>query len=345
MRAAAAAVLLAAVLAASSSRAAHAQVSVAVQLNADGEALASQLGITSQDLASRIQDRVNDAYDAQNVAGFIRSFTDATSFSTRGLGVDYASLPKNLILGVGANFAVAASGDFNADERPTAGLAANVSFMAGMNLADYDAPRWTLFANGFYRKATLNSLRGGITTAGLHAQYRLLQPQRDEGVTTQVLRWTGMDITSGLEFTRWNLGVDDDIETPFGVDGTSGGANLLLQSTGTFDLSSTAMTVPVEVSTGIRIALLVSVYIGAGVDFTASSGKLTTNLAGDLLTEDNRNIGTTTITGGGNNSGSPVAARVMAGAQLNIWKLRAYVQLNASATPAASIGAGIRGVL
>jgi hypothetical protein len=324
---------------------AHAQVTVDVTLNADGQALANQLGITSAELAMRIQDQVNAAYDAKNVDGFIRSFTDATSFSTRGLGVDYVSMPKNLILGVGGNFAVAASGDFNAEERPTAGLAANVSFMVGMNLADYGNPRWTLFANGFYRKASLNSLRGGITTAGLHAQYRLIEPQRDEGATTKALRWTGLDITSGLEFTRWNLGIDDDIQTPFGVQGSSGAANLTLDSTGTFDLASTAMTLPVEVSTGIRIALLVSVYVGAGVDFTASSGKLTTNLTGNLLTEDNRNVGTTTITGGGNNSGSPVAGRVMTGAQLNLWKLKVYVQLNASATPAASIGAGIRGVL
>jgi hypothetical protein len=329
------------------STAAHAQVSVDVQLNAEGQALANQLGITSAELAMRIQDRVNDAYDAQNVDGFIRSFTDATAFSTRGLGVDYVSMPKNLILGVGGNFAIAASGDFNAEQRPTAGLAANVSFMAGLNLADYDAPRWTLFANGFYRKATLNSLRGGITTAGLHAQYRIIEPQADEGVTTKAIRWTGLDLTSGLEFTRWNLGIDDEITTPFGVEGTSPGtgANLTLESTGTFNLSSTAMTVPVEISTGLRIALLVSMYVGVGVDFTASSGKLTTDLNGNLITEDNRNIGTTTITGGGDNSGSPVAARVMTGAQLNLWKLKIYVQLNASATPAASIGAGIRGVL
>lgn len=324
---------------------AHAQVTVGVTLNAEGEALASQLGITSAELASRIQDRVNSAYDAQNVDGFIRSFTDATSFSTRGLGVDYVSMPTDLILGVGANFAVAASGDFNAAERPTSGLSANVSFMAGMNLAKYDSPRWTLFANGFYRRATLNSLRGGITTAGLHAQYRIINPQQDTGVGTQLLRWTGLDLTSGLEFTRWNLGVDDDIQTDFAVNGSSGSAMLLLDSQGTFDLSSTSMTVPVELSTGIRIALLLSVYVGAGLDFNASTGRLNVNLSGDLLTEDQRSVGTTTIEGGGNTSGSPFAARILAGAQLNLSHIKVYVQVNGSATPAASIGAGIRGVL
>src|SRR4051794_33112764 len=87
------------------SHAAHAQVTVDVTLNSDGQALANQLGITPAELASRIQTQVDAAYDAGNVNGFIRSFADATGFSTRGLGVDYVSMPKNLILGIGANFA------------------------------------------------------------------------------------------------------------------------------------------------------------------------------------------------------------------------------------------------
>lgn len=130
---------------------AKAQIVVDVSLNADGQALASQLGVSEAELASRIQTQINDAYDTNNVEGFLRSFTDATAFSMRGLGVDYASLPTNLILGVGANFAVAATGEFNAEKRPTSGLSPNVAFMAGLNLSDYGNPRWTLFANGFYR--------------------------------------------------------------------------------------------------------------------------------------------------------------------------------------------------
>src|SRR3954469_57226 len=108
--------LVFAVVVAWSSRA-NAQIVVDVDLNAEGQALASQLGISEAELAGRIQTRINDAYDTNNVDGFLRSFTDATAFSMRGLGVDYMSMPKNLILGVGANFAVSASGDFNAEER------------------------------------------------------------------------------------------------------------------------------------------------------------------------------------------------------------------------------------
>ena len=67
--------------------------------------------------------------------------------------------------------------------------------------------------------------------------------------------------------------------------------------------------------------------------------------SGPLTTSDGRDVGTATITGGGTENASPVAARILAGAQLNLWKLKLYLQLNGSATPAASVGFGIRGVL
>ena len=69
---------------------------------------------------------------------------------------------------------------------------------------------------------------------------------------------------------------------------------MILDEAGTFDVTANAMTVPIEASTGLRIALLVSVYVGAAVDFTASTGKLTTRLNGNLLTDDMRSVGTMT---------------------------------------------------
>lgn len=329
-----------AVLLASSS--ARAQVAVDVALNAEGEALAAAAGTSTTELAMRMQTIINDAYGATNVDGFIRSFADATAFSMRGLGVDYASDPNSLILGVGLNVAIAASEQVNATERPTAGLAPNIGFMAGYNLGSQGLPRWTIFGNGFYRKGSTDDLRGGILSAGAHVQYRVFEPQRDVGVATKALRWTGIDVTGGIEFTRWSFGVDDQITTDLG---DFAGTSVILDSTGTFDLSSTAVTVPVEGTTGVRIALLVSLYVGAAIDFTLGSGTLDTNLSGVMVTSDNRNIGTTTITGGGEESASPLAYRILAGAQLNLWKLKIYAQVNGSATPAASVGFGIRGVL
>lgn len=117
---------------------ARAQVAVTVALSPDGQALASQLGIMPSDLADKIKTNIDDAYDTANVGKFLRSFTDATSFSMRGMGVDYMSLPHNFMLGVGGQVALATDGEISAKERPTnGGVAANLSIMAGLNLGDW----------------------------------------------------------------------------------------------------------------------------------------------------------------------------------------------------------------
>jgi hypothetical protein len=217
--------------------------------------------------------------------------------------------------------------------------------MAGLNLASQGAPRWTLFGNGFYRRASTTSLRGRITSAGIHAQYRIANPQREMGVRTKALRWIGIDVTGGLEFTRWNLGVRDEIVSGFMVDGSNASAQVILEMRGMFDLTSTAITIPVEVTTGVRIAMFVSVYVGAGVDVTSGTGKLSAELGGPLYASNGQALGTASITGGGENSASVFTTRVLAGAQLNLWKLKVYGQVNGSPLPAANVGLGIRGVL
>ena len=324
---------------------ARAQATVTVTLSPGGQALATSMGITPQQLADGIQTQINNAYDTAHVDNFLRSFADATSFSMRGLGVDYMSVPGNLILGVGAQVALATDGNISDAQRPTAGLAANVSVMAGLNLGDWGHPRWTVFANGFYRNGATEQLHGAITTAGAHLQYRLVDPQQDSGVEADFLRWTGIDITSGVEFTKWDFGANDTITTNFNVAGSSGSTALTLDSMGQFDLSSTATTVPVEITTGLRIALLLSLYIGAGFDFTVGKSTLDANLNGHVHAADGTDVGTVTVVGSGSNTASPGTGRALAGVQINLWKLKVFTQVNVSPTPAASIAFGVRLVL
>jgi len=91
--------------------------------------------------------------------------------------------------------------------------------------------------------------------------------------------------------------------------------------------------------------MLVSVYVGTGVDVTVGQGSLAVDLGGPLYAGDGTMIGTSTISGGGERSASPFAARVLAGAQLNLSKFRIYAQVNGAAIPAANVGFGIRAVL
>lgn len=321
-----------------------ADADVNVALSPDGMALATQLGISPMELAAQIEREVDDAYSTNDVDGFLRSFSDATTFSARGIGVDYASTPVGFMVGLAINFAAAGEDDLRNDDSPTAGVAANFAVMLGMNLKQWDLPKWTIFANGFYQDAATDDLDGNLLSLGAHLQYRLIDPTQSSGGGAAV-RWLGVSLTSGFEFTRWKLGASggDVLDSELDVRAPSGeGTTLNLDQMGDFDLKTTAYTVPFEISTGFRIALLLSLYGGAGIDITGGKTTLDASLSGTMTTDDNRNVGTVDITASGENTGSPATGRLFAGAQLNLWKFKFFVQANASQTPAASVALGFR---
>lgn len=320
-----------------------ADAAVNVTLTDAGRALALAAGVTPQQLAAEIQDEVEDAYQTNDVDGFLRSFTDATAFSQRGLAVDYVSVPSSFVIGFGGNVSVAGEDSFDSDDSPTAGAAINLGLMVGGNLAGWGLPRWTVYGNAFYNKASTDRLEGNLTSAGLHAQVKLIKPAEDKGIA-RAFRWIGLDVTSGVEYTRWSLDAADDIENDF----TTSGYDFTMSSSGTFNLTSDALTVPIELTTGFRVLGLLSVYGGAGVDFTYGTSTVDAQLAGTVTNDDTGsdiNVGTANITADGENGGSPTALHALVGAQVNLWKLKVFVQGNVAQTPAASVSFGVRLVL
>ncbi|HMI93956.1 MAG TPA: hypothetical protein VK509_21425 [Polyangiales bacterium] len=321
---------------------ARADTAVTVQLTPEGEQLAQQLGVTPAQLAAQVKAAVDNAYQTSNINEFLRSFVDATSFSARGIGVDYASSPTGFVAGIAVNVAAAGDSELRADERPTAGLAANLAVMLGMNLSEWKLPRWTFYANGFYRNAELERLDGTILSAGAHVQYTII-PAPTDGGTGKFVRWIGLAATGGLELTRWQLGTGSDtLTTDFDVGSGNNTAHVDVDSTGQLDLRTQAITVPLEATTGLRVMWLATLYAGVGIDFTLGNADLTANMTGDARSDDGRQLGTVTITGEGYANGSPATVRGLVGVQLNLWKLKLFAQLNASQSPAASVAFGLK---
>lgn len=314
--------------------AAQADVTVGVHLTPDGQMLAHQLGVTTDELAARMRDRIDAVLGTSGAA--LQAFSDAAVLSSHGLGVDYVSAPESLIVGVAAN-AASASGNV-----PTSfgdGLAANVAVMAGMNLSPWGLPRWTVYGSGFYRSETIDSIDGTITSGAAHVQYALILPGPGG-----VARWTGLQLTTGLELTRWTLGTQQAMSTSISVSGSHGSAKIGYDPIGNFELGSSSVTIPVEVSTGVRVAV-VSVYAGVGMDLTQGQGTIDAHLAGPLHDSDGRTLGTVTIDGHDSRGASPFLPRALGGVQLDAWKLKIFGHVNVTADSAASVGVGVRGVL
>jgi hypothetical protein len=214
--------------------------------------------------------------------------------------------------------------------------------MVGMNLSEWKQPRWTVYANGFYRNAELERLDGTILSAGAHVQYTIVPAPHDGGTGTFV-RWIGLGATSGVELTRWELGTGSDtLTTDFTVGSGNNTAHVVVDSAGKLDLRTQAITVPLEATTGLRIMWLATLYAGLGIDFTLGSADLGANMSGAARSDDGRQLGTVSITGDGHTNGSPATLRGLVGLQLNLWKLKLFAQLNASQSPAASVAFGLK---
>lgn len=323
---------------------ADATATATVTLTQQGQDLATALGETPAQLQSQIQKQVDDAYQTTNINQFLRDFVDATSFSNRGLGVDYATGADDVMIGFAGNVAVSSPSAFNDTNHPTGGGAVNFGGMFGANLRGIGLERMQLFLNGFYESDSTNQLSGHLTSAGAHLQFRLVKPETDGG-SAVALRWIGIDLTSGAEYTAWTLGVKQQLTDIYTVGPSGNTQALTVNSTGQFDLSSSCVTVPAEITTGVRIVELFSIYGGGGIDFNVGKSTINANLDGTAKDTQGNAIGDVRINGSGSNTGSPAAWRVLLGGQVNLWRLKIFAQGNLSQNSTASVSFGVRLVL
>ncbi len=334
---------------------AYADGDVTITLTPDGEQLAQQLGISTADLEMEAEEQINEAYRINRVDEFLRAFADATAFSGRGIGSDYASFGDGLMFGIAANIAAAVGDGGLAEQQsdhPVAGVAPNLALTGGLNFKKWNKPKLTVYANAFYNPtSTVANLSGSITSIGLHAQYKLFTPT--QGKKSVVFKWGGLDLTAGLEFNRWAFALDsgDDIPTQnMPLEGTNGSTEADMSAVGRFELDSTSVLVPVEVTTSLRFLYFFSVYTGVSWAFQAGKTSMGAELVGTLTATDPQDgsdvdMGTAAITVDGNSGPSIGTITALGGLQVNFWKLKLFVQGNFMPVRAASVAFGLRVVL
>src|SRR4051812_345620 len=87
--------------------AAPARADVTVNLNPGaGQSFASQLGIDKGAIEQQLANELQTLFQTYRLHDYVRSFGDAQSFTTRGMGVDYGSTIGLFEVGIAANLAV-----------------------------------------------------------------------------------------------------------------------------------------------------------------------------------------------------------------------------------------------
>ena len=336
-------------------RPAHAQVTITP--GPDADAFASSLGMSTADLVNLITTQVDGLFQVTNVNSFLRDFQNAQSFSSKGLGVDYAS--EATLVEAGATFSVASnvdkaykpSGSYT--DPPISGGGANFSLMGGVGLGLIGLDPVMLFGNWFKGKASLGQLDGDYQNWGLHGQLRLLGPSRSMSATKFLIRWGGIAITSGVDYAHVQLSSKRNIASTFSV----GGSPVTVTSTGnlSFTLDQTTWSVPLEITTSLRLLSLITVYGGLGLDWQLGGGcdlniqMMQASLSGKLQTPTGpvtlSNLGTADVKASGHVSPSAARMREIFGLQLSIMDvIRIFAQVNttASSPMLTSLAMGLR---
>lgn len=317
---------------------AHADSNVEVTLNQLGNDVATQIGTSSAQLAADARGKIDALFELSGLPQLLRSFADTGSFAARGLGVSYQPDPGDRIFGVVVGGAIASNVELSS-ERPLSATVLDYAVFGGLNLAHWNHPRWTVFANGSYAASTIRALAGNLITLGAHVQYQLVPFTRPSAA-----RWTGVAVTTGLEYARWSVGLASTYETHVVIMGSADRASIHLSNAGTLEVLAQTTTVPLEVSTGVRLAEIVGLYVGAGAAATTGSSTIEAALDTTMSVNESRmTIGTAHVTASETSSPSTWTAHAFGGLELRARYVHVFAQ-GAIAPDVQGVAIGMRAV-
>lgn len=293
------------------------------------EQAASSLGLDQADL-DEIEADIEAAAEGNlklgSQAEFLSQMAAANAMSTKGMGVDYASNPQRFVVGGGFGPSVNGAGvTFKRGDAtlPTGGYALQLSGLAGINLgiaAPDDSPlrRFMVYANGLVLKGQAGVFDADMANLGAHLQIKLIRPPHRGPV-----EWGGLDLTSGFETSRYRLELAQSIPIPADP--------VTWDATGRMDITASSRSVPIELSTNLRV-LVATVYLGGAIDMRLGSTASTDlEITGPLSAEYNGqsgDIGTVTAQLNETGSAGSYVPRLFGGAQVNVAFFKVYGHLN-----------------
>jgi hypothetical protein len=153
-----------------------------------------------------------------------------------------------------------------------------------------------------------------------------LQLQLVKRANFKIGAWNGLALTGGYDATLFRLKLEKDLPIDTTLDGTEIGWD----ATGSYEIDATTSSIPLEVSTAVRV-LVVTVFVGAGYDFVTATANHTAALEGPVEAKrsgEDASLGTATVSLEGEADGDRQLFRGFGGAEVRIFAVKVYGQLN-----------------
>lgn len=303
-------------------------------------AQAEQAGIDAAEFEADFARTVEDELNLVDERSYLDEMAVAALLATKGMGVDYASNPERFVVGGSAGSAASSGIRLGQTERtlPQGGFSFQATAMAGVNLGvfaaeDSPARRVVVYANGMAMEREDERYDSELVNAGTHVQVKLVRPRAAEGG-----EWGGIDLTGGYELARYTLSVRGDMPIWDGKNSWD--------ASGEYAIRSQAASVPLELSTNVRMGGL-SLYLGGGYDLwrSADASSLIA-LDGDLTTKvkgERADLGTAQLSHSQTSQLSQQASpRAFFGVQANVLMVKAYGHINVQPSEGFGAHAGLR---
>jgi hypothetical protein len=306
---------------------------------------AKQAGMDEEALEAELRSAIGGQLRTTDLGGYMGQMADANVLSAKGMGVDYGSDMQRFAFGgafgTAVNGAGAALDGGTAEGLPETGFALQIGAMAGLNFGAFSEKdsalrRFKLYVNGMSAKTDRAPFSATFLNYGGHLQIKVVKG----GDKTDGVRWGGLDLTGGYEYSSYALVLEDSI--PVESNG------LKWAATGSYTLSAEAQSVPVELSTNLHI-FVVTAFAGVGFDYNLSGGATSAvRLGGPItMTYDGQStdVGSATLTLSESGTVSPWTPRAFAGVQADILAVKVYGQLNVTLDQSVGGHVGVRFVL
>ena len=263
--------------------------------------------------------------------------SEANAFALKGQGSDYAEAFSYFMLK--PSFGVAIKGDVDKlsdDPESAEGIGLGGALTIGLNMdmlpidkiGPVDFSKLDLFVSflsyNLDQDGDETELQGDLKSFGIYGRYRLIDAV--DIVPGYMLEWGGLHLHTGIQRASMNLDVTQKLENQT-VDTGSASADFT-NGFAAFTLETETTSIPVEISTYMRMAYIFTLYGGAAFDYTLGSSDIDFGADGSLT--NSSTSFSADVAAGESADGSPEATnfRAFGGVQFNIPFVRVFAQVN-----------------
>lgn len=301
---------------------------------------------------AELENEVNSNLPDADASSYLKGMANSSVMANKSNGVDYANDIDLFVVGVGVSagadigdqsFGDVLGGDVDANQLRGVGI--QPALMVGINMGMFDLGsegfidfnKLKVFANFFTYELDQSDIKGDIFNFGLHARYKYIDPI--SFIPGRLLYWTGVDITTGFEYSKLDVKYTTTEEETY----SSGGVTATIDGDVTAGAKVSTISVPVAISTGLQLGYALSTYVGLGADLNFGSAKGKANVDADI---DDNQPGTE-LTGnldiGEDDKPDFLTPRGFVGLQVNVPFVKVYAQLDRQFTEDVwGVGAGLR---